>query len=133
MCFKADLCESIDDYIYSICDDMEKIIKDGVPKEYLIQHPLVLEKLKRIGQDLMDYSSYETDLFYVGAFIDFKMPLYWFQESFFGMIKGLVSLCRNRVKKLPEYIKAKIRNSIREENFNLYSLYFISNTFKKSS
>jgi hypothetical protein len=133
LCLKADLCETLDDYIFSICSDMENLINQGLDKEFFIEHPLVLEKLKRIGQDLMDNSNYESDMFYVGAFIDFKMPMYWFQSSFFGMIKNLISLCRSKVQALPESIKRKIRNTIRKQNFNLFSLYFISNTFKKSS
>lgn len=133
LCLKADLCESVSEYILSICSDMETLIEQGVTREQFLKHDLVVEKIRRMGQDLMEHSNFESDLFYVGVFIDYKVPQQWFKISFFSLVKGLISMCLKEAMTLPKSIKTKIRKSIREDNFNLYCLYFVPNKLKKSS
>lgn len=125
LCLKADLCETADDYLKTICEGMQELIDQGVPKASIINHPVALAKLLRLGEDIMEVSYRKSELFYVGVFIDLKISMNWFKKKFYQMIVMLVDQISQHGKDLPEKLKNKLREMIKKENYPLFALYFL--------
>ncbi|MAZ49627.1 MAG: hypothetical protein CME65_13790 [Halobacteriovoraceae bacterium] len=125
LCLKADLCESAEDYLLTICEGMRQLIDQGVPKNSIINHPVALAKLLRLGEDIMEVSYKKSDLFYVGLFIDLKITMNWFKIKFYQIIELLVKQITHHGKEIPDTLKEKLRLLIKKENFPLFALYFL--------
>lgn len=135
LCLDADMAETLDEYIVTFCEGMEKLIKMGIPKRSIMKHSLALSKILRLGDDVIEYSQRKSDLFYVGLFIDQKITSHWYELSFYKIIKGMLDLLYKEGRNLPSKLKVKIERLVKENNYPLYALYFLKNrspAFKKS-
>ncbi len=134
-CMEADLCESLEEYVETICDGMMELIKMGIPKQKLLNHSIALTKILRLGEDIIEYGKKKSDIFYIGLFVDLKIAKEWFEFRFYSVIKNMLNLIYSKSKELPNELKVKIELLLKSDNFPLYSLYFLKNrepSFKKA-
>ena len=115
ICLSADLSERSDDYAASLCEGMVYLYSVGFKPNDIISHSLLLQKLLNLGRDLMEYSSQDDDIFYLGAFIDIKMTFSWKDLKFFKLILNMI----NKLKNMTHLFSQNLRHKISKE-FELY-------------
>lgn len=127
LCLKADMCESVDEYVITVCEGMQELIDMGVPKSAIMNHPIALAKILRLGEDVMEVSYKKSDIFYIGLFIDLRISMNWFKRKFYQLIKLLIEQVVHKAKEFPEKLKYKLQALAKKENYALYALYFLKN------
>ena len=120
LCQRADFCESVDDYVYTLCEGMQALINKGIQKEHVLNHSILLSKLLRLGEDVMETARRKSNLFYIGLFIDLRISANWFQKAFYALIQNLIEQIVRRARQLPERLKARLILLAKQENHNLY-------------
>lgn len=125
VCMEADMCESVDDYVVSLCNGMQQLIDQGIPKSSIINHPIALNKILRLGEDIMEVSHQKSDIFYIGIFIDLRIAMNWFQKKFYQLVKLLIDQITRNAKGIPTKLKQKLIMLMQKENFTLYAQYFL--------
>jgi hypothetical protein len=116
ICLSADLSETSHDYATSLCDGMVYLYSVGFRPSDIISHNLLLQKLLNLGRDLMEYSTEDSDVFYLGAFIDIKMTHSWKDLKFFKLLLSML----NKLQKMTHIFTSKIKLKIKQE----YQLYY---------
>ena len=124
-CMKADLCESLEEYVTTVCDGMIDLIKMGIPKQKILKHGVALAKLLRLGEDIIEYGPKKSDIFFVGLFVDLKIAKEWFEVRFYTIVTNMLGRIYNKGLELPIDLKRKIERLLKNENYPLYSLYFL--------
>jgi len=125
LCLKVDMCESLSEYVAVFCDGMIELIDLGIKKSDIIKHDLVLTKILRLGEDIVEYGEKNSDLFYLGVFIEVKISSNWFSRIFYQLIKQLLMSIVAKGEALSQNIKLKIEKLVKDQNFSLYKLYFV--------
>ncbi|MAX66170.1 MAG: hypothetical protein QF441_05565 [Bacteriovoracaceae bacterium] len=136
LCMKADMCESLESYIETICSGMIDLLKTGVPKNKILKHPLALSKILQLGEDIIEYSEKKSDLFYIGLFVEMKIASNWSHIPFYRLILNMLKKIIDKVSQLPRVLRHKIEQLVKEKNYPLYALYFVkdkSPSFKNSA
>ena len=75
VCLNADLSETSWDYSYNLCQGMVRLLELGFSTKEMSSHRTLVQKLMRLGRDMMDSGIKEADFFYLGAFVDMKMDV----------------------------------------------------------
>ena len=135
LCLEVDMAESLDKYVQLFCNGMIDLIEIGIPKAFFSKHGLILSKLLRLGEDILEYGVRKSDLFYVGLFVEQKINSQWYEVNFYKFVKNLLYVIYEKGAALPENIKSKIENFIKLHNKSLYALYFSDNngpSFKRT-
>ena len=128
-CLKVDMAESIAEYAELFCDGMIDLLDLNIPKSFFMKHQLLITKILRFGEDLIEYSRKKSDLFYIGLFVDHKISSEWLNASFYRLILKMLHVINKLGKNLPQALTFKIENMIKEHNYPLYALYFIKDSF----
>lgn len=135
LCLEADMAENLDEYIEIFAKGMERLLALDIPKGAFTKHELILAKILRFGEDIIEGSQVKSDLFYLGLFIDQKISSQWFKIGFYKFINKIVDFIMHKGKQLPLAIKFRIEDLVKKGNYSLYALYFIKNQspqFKKT-
>lgn len=123
-CLKADLCEDLESYIHTVCDGMQELFDLGVTKRVFMNHSLALSKILRLGEDILEGARRESELFFIGLFVELKLTANWFKATFYKLVKQLLNKIVEENKHIPEALKLKIIQTLKKENYGLYALYF---------
>lgn len=135
-CLNVDMAESLDKYIELFCEGMTRLLDIGVPKVFFMKHSLVITKILRFGEDILEYSQRKSDLFYIGLFVDQKISTQWYNCSFYHFVNKMLRVIYTLGKELPDILKKRIEELIKNNNYPLYALYFIKDatpSFKSSA
>ena len=127
LCLEADMAENLDEYIEIFAQGMERLLALDIPKSAFTKHDLILAKILRFGEDIIEGSQTKSDLFYLGLFIDQKIGTQWFKISFYKFINKIVDYIMQKGKELPLAVKLKIEELVKKGNYSLYALYFLKN------
>ena len=119
-CLKIDMCEDLENYILSICEGMCDLIEQGISRESFFKHKIVLSKLFRLGQDILEKAYKGSDLFFLGLFVDLKIHGSWFDKHFYRVISDFIKLVFEKGESIPKRIKLKILRLAREVVPHMY-------------
>lgn len=125
ICLSADLSERSDDYAASLCEGMVYLYSVGFKPSDIISHNLLLQKLLNLGRDLMEYSSQDDDIFYLGAFIDIKMTYSWKDLKFFKLILNMIKKLKNMTHVFSHNLRLKISKEFKVYYPDDYAIFFL--------
>lgn len=106
---KADLCEDLQSYVVTICEGMEEILGSDQLREELQRLPEFEKKVKRIGVDILEKSTNESDLYYIGVFASMKLQENWLDLKFYQILGRLIEQVLRGGMSLSSLLKRKIR------------------------
>lgn len=129
LCLQADLAETLQEYIIVLCKGMTELIELGIPRSSMLNHQLLLPKLMRMGSDIIEKSPPGGDQFFIGIFIEIKLPSSWFNLKFFKLILGLLRQVINAKLKLGEKVKYKIMQLAKVRSRTLYDKFFTNKSY----
>ncbi len=121
VCLQADLSESAHDYSYQICSGMVRLLAMGLGQSELVAHRTLVQKLLRLGRDIMEHAQGNSDFFYLGAFVDLKLCSRWRNIEFY---RFLVDALKG-IKKHLAFFSERIKNKILKEYEKLYPQDFL--------
>lgn len=130
LCLEVDMCETLEDYLNALCRGMHDLFDLGVRKKDIIEHKLLFQKLLNLGEDVVEGSKPKSDLFYLGLFIDVKLASNWFTRAFYKLIAKALYEIKNIGKFFSEKMKFRLEESLLENNYALYKVYFGPRAFK---
>ena len=116
VCLQADLSETTWDYSYQLCWGMIRLLKMGATHSELGRHPLLVQKLLRLGRDVMDCAQTDTDLFFLGAFIDLQICAKWRNVAFYRFVVDALK----GIKKYLAFFSQTLKKKITKEYSRLY-------------
>ena len=116
VCLQADLSETTWDYSYNMCSGMIRLLSMGLGQKELCAHKTLVQKLLRLGRDIMDYAQSDTDFFFLGAFVDLKICSKWRNIEFYRFVlQALMG-----IKKYLAFFSKDLKEKIRKEYENFY-------------
>lgn len=121
VCLQADLAESAWDYSFQICSGMVRLLAMGLSQSDLVTHRTLVQKLLRLGRDIMDYANSDTDFFFLGAFVDLKICSKWRNIEFYRFIVDALK----GIKKHLAFFSDRIKKKILKEYKRLYPQDFL--------
>jgi len=121
VCLQADLSETAHDYSYQICSGMVRLLAMGLRQRELVTHKTLVQKLLRLGRDIMDHAQSDTDFFFLGAFVDLKICSKWRNIEFYRFIVDALK----GIKKHMTFFSDRIKDKILKEYENLYPQDFL--------
>ncbi len=130
---KADLCESLPQYIEVLCDGMVKLIDMGISRRDILKHPMAFAKILRLGEDILEYSERYTDMFYLGLFVELHINKCFTSSKFYHLIKRLVGKIKEKIGYFSDEMINHIKMELKKENYALYCIYFSSSKLKLTS
>ena len=116
VCLNADLSETSWDYSYNLCQGMVRLLELGFSTKEMSSHRTLVQKLMRLGRDMMDSGIKEADFFYLGAFVDMKMATRWRNIAFFKFIMDALL----GIKKYMSFFSKKLKDRIKKEYIQLF-------------
>ncbi len=96
------------DFSNRLFDAIELMDKKKVPKKDVAKNKHFVFHLLNWGAKLMQSFPKDSDLFYLGAFLEVKLPEMWTKFSFFKMMKKLFKKVCSGVIKFSKKVKEKI-------------------------
>lgn len=123
MCIQADLSDDLSSYLHCICSGMIRMIGLGVTKEQIKKHDLAFSKILHLGDDVINCSEHESDLYYIGLFIEIKTASSWFKLDFYKLIQNFLKKLVKKISMLSNEIKGKILSELKKINSELYELH----------
>jgi len=124
VCLKADLCETYEDYVRTLCEGMEMLLNANVPHESLISHDNLRSKIEGLGDTIIDHSYADSDQLYVGLFVKLRSGLDWLKVKFYTLVRDMMRHVLDHGLKISDKLKAKIKEHLRAENPHLYRRIF---------
>lgn len=124
LCLKAELATSSSDYAFIICSGMEQLLKTDISIDKIKSHKNLFLKVLYLGKDLMECSSFKSELFYLGTFIELKILEKWRDAKFYIFLLRALKNIRNNFSFLSKRIKEKIIDELETYNSTLHYRYF---------
>ncbi|MEX0797966.1 MAG: hypothetical protein WD025_00885 [Bacteriovoracaceae bacterium] len=124
VCLKADLSETTWDYSYHLCFGMIRLLRMGLSQSEMCYHPVLVQKLLRLGRDVMEYAQSDTDFFYLGAFIDLKISSKWRNIQFYRFIVDALLGIKKYLAFFSKTLKTKIQKEYKKLYPRDFDLYF---------
>lgn len=124
LCLEAELASSSSDYVFIICEGMEKLLKSNISVDKIRSHENLFLKLIYLGKDLMECSHFKSELFYLGTFIELKILDKWRDSKFYFILLKALKNIRANSSFLSKKIKDKIIIQLEISNLSLYLRYF---------
>ena len=129
ICYKAELAETILDYSFVICNGIKRLIKSGHNINEVLKHKNLMQKLFFLGKDMMESSSTQKDMFYLGAFVELKVYSMWHALEFYNFILNALKMIKKNISFISEFIKQKLVTKLKSHNYELFnSLFMHTNT-----
>lgn len=124
VCLQADLSDTAWEYSFNICSGMVRLLEMGLGQKELCAHRALVQKLLRLGRDIMDYAQSDTDFFFLGAFIDLKICQKWRNIQFYRFVMDALRGIKKYLAFFSKNLKEKIRKEYQKYYPRDYELYF---------
>lgn len=129
ICYKAELAETIQDYAFVICNGIKRLIKSGHNINEVLNHKNLMQKLFFLGKDMMESSSTQKDMFYLGAFVELKVYSMWHALEFYNFVLNALKMIKKNISFISDSIKERLIARLKSHNFELFnSLFMHANT-----
>lgn len=124
VCLQADLSETTWDYSYNLCSGMIRLLRMGLSQSELCSHRTLVQKLLRLGRDIMEYAQTDTDLFFLGAFVDLKICAKWRNIAFYRFVTDALKGIKKYLSFFSKALKEKIKREYEDFYPQDFSKYF---------
>jgi hypothetical protein len=132
LCISADLCTDLVNYVHTLCQGMEDLLGIEGSQKHLKSHMALEDKVKRIGRDIMEQGYFESDLFYIGVFADFKLRESWLDKQVYQVLKNLIFFVLERGGKISKGLKSKIVSRFKNSFPRRYKEIFTESRYDKN-
>ncbi|MBD64533.1 MAG: hypothetical protein CME62_04970 [Halobacteriovoraceae bacterium] len=116
LCAKIDETRGYEEYIHTLCEGMILLLQSKIGVETIKKHPDLMAKIKQLPQKIIHNSYDDSDLMFLGIFVELELPKSIFKLQFYQTIKKLLTKILDCGYHISKTMRQKLKILLRTQN-----------------